>query len=167
MHYNGSFVNTLSFLIFFSGCQLIKSTANKVEALTQCTFELADVHKKVSFIENTRNIWNYVIEADINAINPTSETITLGSYELDLYANNKYLSNIATQTPIVLNSNATTTITIKTVISPIGVLRVFLKKLFNKPVEYKINGIFVLQLREFSIPIKCQLVKFVDEPREK
>ena len=154
------------FVLLVTSCQLLKTTTNKAKALAQCKFELVDVHKKGSFTENTSNIWNYVITFKIAGINPTSENITLGGYKSDLYANAKWIGNIATDTNIVLKRNDTTTIFAKTIISPGGVIGILLKKLFDRPIEYKIKGTFYLTLGNFTYPIECELIKFAETPNK-
>ena len=150
----------------FYSCQLLKNTAAKVKALSQCKFELTDVHKKISFTENTNNLWNYVITLDITASNPTVENIILGEYRLDLYANDKWIAAITTKTPIALNPNSKTLIEAKTIISPSGALSIFLKKLFEKSIEYKVQGTFYLNLKGFIFPLKIQLFKYVENPNK-
>lgn len=85
-----SFFVSLLILILFAKCSILKSTANKAEALTQCKFELKNVEKKVSFKEHIGNIWNYVITIHVSGINPTKENISLGNYRLDLFANARW-----------------------------------------------------------------------------
>lgn len=152
------------FFLSFNSCTLLKSSANKAKALAQCKFELVSVDKKVSFTEATSNIWNYVIQLHIAGINPSSENISLGGYRLDLYANDKWISDISTQVPIALKAHGTTMIVAKTVISPSGVFSIFWKKLLNKKIEYKIKGTFFLKLGNFTLPMEVQLVKIVDNP---
>ena len=152
-------------LILLSGCSLLKTPISKAKALSMCTFELIDVNKKISFTERTSNIWNYVIEVTIHAANNSSENISLGRYQFDLYANEKLLSKIETNVPISLKASSTTSIIAKTVVSPSGTLGVFLKKLFDLPIEYKINGTFFLTIGNFTIPLERQLIKFVDKPK--
>lgn len=149
-----------------NSCQVLKNTANKAKAITQCKFELIDVHKKISFTEKTNNLWNYVITLDIAGTNPTVENITLGEYRLDLYANDKWIANIATKTPIALKPNSKTQIEAKTIISPNGALSIFLKKLFDKPIEYKVQGTFYLNLNGFVFPLELQLFKYVENPNK-
>lgn len=158
------FLFIISSIIFFNSCELLRETTDKAKALSQCKFEIISVEKKVSFAEQTSNIWNYVIRLDIAGINPSSENIILGGYKLDLYANDKWISDIATQAPIALKANCTTTIIAKTIFSPSGALSIFWKKLFNKRIEYKIKGTFFLKLGNFSLPIEVQLLKVVDNP---
>ncbi|MCX6325031.1 MAG: LEA type 2 family protein [Bacteroidia bacterium] len=151
-------------VLLLPGCQIFNKIGDKAKVLIKCKFELVKVDKKVSFAEKTSNIWNYVIQIDIAGTNPNSENITLGGYKLALYANNKWISDIATQVPISLKANATTIITLKTIISPSGVLGVFWKKLIKKKIEYKIKGTFFLRLENISVPIEVQLFKIVDNP---
>ncbi len=159
------FLFIISSVIFCNSCQLLRDTADKANALAQCKFELTGVHKKVSFTENTNNLWNYVITLDFSAINPTPENITLGEYRLDLYANDKWISDISTKIPICLKPNGTTLIEAKTIISPNGVLSIFFKKLFDRPIEYKVSGTFYLNLKGFTLPLQLQLIKYVENPQ--
>ena len=151
-------------LLNLSGCSFFKNTYNKARALRQCSFELVDVTKKVSFVENTSNIWNYVIDITIHATNNSMENISLGRYQLDLYANDKWLSKIETDISIRLEALNTTPIHIKAIIKPSGVIGILLKKLFKVPIEYKINGIFFLSIGDVTIPIEKQLIKYIDSP---
>jgi len=158
------------FLIFlFSGfsCQLIKNTASKAEAISRCKFDLIQVKKKVSFTEYTSNLWNYVIELDIACRNPSNETIVLGGYQLDLFANGKWIGNVQTPIPLSLKSNAINNINAKTIISPSGVLGILFKNFLGEEITYTLNGTFNLKLGDFTYPLKVQLLKVVDHNNQK
>jgi LEA14-like dessication related protein len=151
-------------VLLLTGCQIFKKIGDKAKVLIKCKFELVKVDKKVSFAEKTTNIWNYVIQIDIAGTNPNSENIALGGYKLALYVNNKWISDIATQVPLSLKANATTIISLKTIISPSGVLGVFWKKLIKKKIEYKIKGTLFLKIENIIVPIQIQLYKIVENP---
>ena len=153
-------------ILCFTGCQLLKTFSNKAIALTQCKIELVEVEKGISFTEYTSNLWNYVIEITFAAINPTVENITLGGYKLDLYANEKFISKITTEKAIELKANKTTNIVVKTILSPSGVIGIVFKKIFDIPIEYKINGTFYLSLGDFTFPLETTLIKYKDHPNK-
>jgi hypothetical protein len=160
---NISYIFLLLFCtITLVNCQLLKSSTEKIKSLSSCKFDLVKVDKKVSFTEKTSNLWNYVIKLNIEAINPSNENITIGSYKLALFANDKWLSNIITEEPIRLTPNDTSIIIAKTIISPSVVLSVFWKNLMNEKIEYKINGTFYLKLGEFSYPFELTLLRVVE-----
>lgn len=156
------------FLVFIiitsNSCQLLRRTADKAKALSQCKFELQKVDKKVSFTQHTGNIWNYVITAHIAGINQSVENISLGSYRLDLYANDKWVTDIATQTPIALKPHETTMIEAKAIFSPSGAWSIFWKKLTNQKIEYRIKGTFYLSIGSFNYPFAIDLVRWEDNP---
>ncbi len=129
----------------------------------QCSFELRDVHKKISFTENTNNLFNYVVTLDIAGINPTVENIKLGEYKFDLFANDKWIGNVASTVPIDLFPNSTTMIEEKIIISPRGVIGILFKKLFDISIEYKLVGTFYLNLKGFIFPLQVNLLKFIDK----
>lgn len=97
-------------------------------------------------------------------MNPNAEDISIGGYKLDLYANDKWVSNISTQQYIVLIANETIIINAKTIISPSGVWSIFWKKLLNKKMEYKVAGTFYLRIGIFTFPVKVNIFKIVDNP---
>lgn len=144
----------------FTGCKLLKKTADKAKALSQCKFELKKVDKKISFTQHVGNIWNYVITVHVAGINPTSENISLGSYRLDLYANDKLVTDMATQDPIALIPHDTTMIDMKAIIAPSGVWTIFWKNLMHKKIEYRIRGTFYLRLGNFSYPFAIDLARW-------
>ena len=154
----------LLIFLLLNSCQVIKKSAHKVKVLSHCKFDLVSVDKKVSFTQHVGNIWNYVIELKIGATNPDSENVRLGGYKLDLYANGKWVSNIATQQSIILKAQETTIINAKTIIAPSGVWSIFWKKLTNQKIEYKVAGTFYLRIGIFTFPIKVMLFKVVDNP---
>lgn len=154
----------LIFLFLFSSCKIFKNSTHKIKALSKCKFELVEVNKKVSFTQNVGNIWNYVIEIKIGATNPNTEDISVSGYKLDLYANEKLVSNISTQEHLILKADATTIINAKTIISPSGVWSIFWKKLMNKKIEYKVAGTFYLRIGIFYFPIRVNLFKVMDNP---
>jgi len=159
----------LLFLFIFStfllcnSCKLLQSTADKAKALVQCSFELKDVHKKISFKEQTNNLFNYVVTLDIAGINPTVENIKLGEYKFDLFANDKWIGNVASTVPIDLLPNSTSMIEAKIIISPSGAIGILFKKLFEISIEYKLVGTFYLNLKGFVFPLQVNLLKFVDK----
>ncbi|MEI7801711.1 MAG: LEA type 2 family protein [Bacteroidota bacterium] len=154
----------LILFVVFVGCGVIKKSSHKIKALSKCKFELIAVDKKVSFTQHVGNIWNYVIEIKIGAINPNSEDISLSGYKFDLYANDKLVSNISTEEHLILKADTTTIINAKTIISPSGVWSIFWKNLMNKKIEYKIAGTFYLRIGIFYLPIQVNLIKIVDNP---
>lgn len=153
-----------SFFIFASSCGLLRRSADKAKALSKCKFELIKVDKKISFTQNVGNIWNYVITAHIAAINPSKENISLGSYSLKLYANDKWVTDITTQTAIIIKPEGTTPIDVKAIIAPNGAWQIFWKKLLNKKIEYRIKGTFYLRLGAISYPFEVNLVRWEDNP---
>ena len=154
----------LIFLFHLSSCKVFKNSAHKLKALSKCKFELLGVDKKISFTQHVGNIWNYVIEIKIGATNPNAEDISVSGYKLDLYANDKLVSNISTEEHLVLKANETTIINAKTIIAPSGVWSIFWKKLMNKKIEYKVDGTFYFRIGIFYLPIRVTLFKVVDNP---
>lgn len=157
------FIFIFSAFLFGNSCKVLQRTADKAEALARCKFELKDVRKKISFTEQTNNLFNYVVTLDIAGINPTVENIKLGEYRFDLYANDKWIGGVASKIPIDLTPNATTMIEEKIIISPSGAIGVLFKKLFDIPIEYKLVGTFYLNLKGFVFPLQVNLLKFVDK----
>ena len=157
------FVFVLFHLFSLTGCKLLKNTADRLEALSQCKFELIDIRKKISFTEQTNNLFNYVVTLEIAGINPTIENIKLGQYRFDLYANDKWIGEITSKVPIDLLHNSTTIIEEKIIISPRGAIGVMYKKLFDIPIQYKLTGTFYLNLKGFILPVQVNLLKFVDK----
>ncbi len=151
-------------LISLSNCKFLQKTADKAKALSQCKFELKKVDKKVSFTQNVGNVWNYVITAHIAGINPTKEQIGLGRYSLKLFANDKWVTDINSPSSIILIPENTTDIQIKAIIAPNGAWEIFWKKLWNKKIEYRIQGTFYLRLGTFTYPFAIDLVRWEDNP---
>lgn len=150
------FINTLH------GCTVMKDVGNKAMAIIQCSIELDNIQKYISFKENSPNLFNYVIEINFIGKNPTQYNISLGRYRFDLYANGKYLSSYDTQTPIQFNAQTHTPIQTKLLIAPGTTIGVLLKKLFDVPIEFKIKGTFYLKIGNFTMPIERELIKFVE-----
>ena len=157
------FIFIFSTFLFCNSCKLLQRTADKAKALAQCSFKLKDVHKKISFKEKTNNLFNYVVTLDIAGINPTKENIKLGEYKLDLYANGKWIGDVASTVPIALRPYDTTMIEEKIIISPRGAIGILFKKLFDISIEYKLCGTFYLNLKGFIFPLQADLIKFVDK----
>ena len=152
----------LLFSFTFTSCKLLKQTAAKAKALTQCRFDVVNVKQKVTLRENTRNFWNYVITINIDATNPTIEKINLGGYALDLYADGKWVGVIKTPVNIALTPTAVTHIPIKTVIAPNGAMSIIWKKLWNKKIQYRIKGTFTVKLGPAVLAIPMDVAKFSD-----
>jgi len=151
------FIITLS-----NGCTVMKNVGAKACAIIQCSIELENIKKYISFTEPTKNLFNYVIEINFIGKNPTIQNISLGRYKFDLYANGKYLSSFDTQIPIRLDANSNTPIQAKILISPETTIGILFKNLFDIPIEYKVNGTFYLSIGNFTLPIERELIKFVN-----
>ena len=144
--------------ISFTGCKFLKESAAK--ALSQCKFVLTKVDKQISFNEHVGNLWNYIITVHIAGTNPTSENISLGSYKLDLFVNDKLFTQMVTQDSIALTPHATTMIDIKAVFSPSGAWIVFWRNLLHKKIVYRIRGTFYLRLGNFIYPFAINLARW-------
>lgn len=152
--------------LVFSSCRIIKDQADNLNALSQCSFQLVEVDKRVSFTEKTNNLWNYVITLNFAGLNPNERDVLIGEYHLDLYVNDRLLSKITNTTPLVLAANGTTPFTLKTIVSPSGALSLFWKKLRNKRIEYRVTGTFYLRLGMIRLPFSINLLRMVDNPNE-
>lgn len=161
-------VVSLSFVL--NSCSFLKQTkldlkdkSSQFLAITSCKFELTDVHKYVSFTQNTSNIWNYVVDFVITIDNPSKHQINLGRYSLDVFVNEKWLCDIQMNDEIILKPEKSTTLNTKAILSPNDAAGLLFKKLFDKKIEYRINGTFYLRIGQFEIPFTKELVKFTDK----
>ena len=145
-----------------TSCGIIKNHSENLKNLSRCRFEFVNAEKKVSFREPTSNLWNYVISLNFKGINPNDVAVRIGSYRLDLFVNDRYLTQINTNGSIILAPQSTTDFCLKAVIAPNGALSLFWKKLRKKRIEYRVVGTFTLNLGIFKRDVSVNLFKFVE-----
>jgi LEA14-like dessication related protein len=124
-----------------SSCGIIKNHSENLKNLSRCRFEFVNAERKVSFSEPTANLWNYVISLNFQGINPNDVPVRIGSYRLDLFVNDRYLTQINTNGSIILAPQSSTDFCLKAVIAPNAALSLFWKKLRKKRIEYRTRHI--------------------------
>lgn len=144
------------------GCSVLRDKMTNVKNLASCKFEIADVDKRVSFRENTNNLWNYVITLKFDGNNPNTEDVKIGNYKLDLFVNGKLLTQLTSPSRFILTAERSTPFEIKAIIAPNAALGLFWKKLQNQRIEYQVRGTFYLALGAFQFPINLNLFKYVE-----